>query len=127
VLDITAAVTLFVLDALDSIGRYHGAVSVPQAVIDAISEEIDEHRFVTAGRPSLITYKDGDTYYRHEVSAEHTAEMVESLERLRSQLRRLSVVGRPVASPVYVNPQVEDTLRAEFADAIAIAKAGDLL
>src|SRR5262249_16237296 len=87
VLDLTAAITLFGLERLGEVTQYHRRVCVPQSVIDAISRDIDEHRVMDAGRPTLVTFKDGDSYYREEITGEQTRELLESLEGLRDQLR----------------------------------------
>jgi tetratricopeptide (TPR) repeat protein len=121
-LDLTAAVTLSGLDLLERVEQYHRKVCVPQSVIDALSEYIDEHKIMDAGRPTLVTFKRGEAYYREEITPEQTRELVQSLERLRDQLRRLTVVARPTSSPIYTNPQVADALAPEFADAVAAAK-----
>lgn len=121
ILDLTAAVTFFGLDLLEQVGQYHHKVRVPQSVIDALSEEIDKQRMIDAGRPTLVTFKRGDAYYREEITAEQTRELVETFERLRAQLRRLPIVARPASSPIYANPQVADALSQEFADTVAIA------
>jgi tetratricopeptide (TPR) repeat protein len=122
VLDLTSAVTLFGLDLLEQITQYHRQIRVPQSVIDALSEEIDKHRIMDAGRPTLVTFKRGDVYYREEITSEQTRELVETFERLRDQLRRLPIAARPGSSPIYSNPQVADALSPEFADAVAIAR-----
>jgi hypothetical protein len=127
VLDPTAAITLFALDALTHIAGFHLNIHVPQVVIDAISEEIDQLRVSATGGPTLVTYKEGDTYYRHEISADQVRGMLQALERLRSQLRQFTVVGRPADSVVYENVEVAEALSAEFADAVAIAKADNRL
>lgn len=122
VLDLTAAVTLFGLDLLEHVDGYHRRVYVPQSVIDALSKEIDGHKIMSSGRPMLVTFKRGDTYYREEVTPEQTRALIESFERLRDQLRRLSVAARPTGSPIYSNADVADALSPEFADAVAIAR-----
>jgi hypothetical protein len=122
VLDLTAAVTLFGLDLLEHARQYHRRVCVPQAVIDGVSKEIDEHRMISAGRPMLVTFKQGETYYREEVTAEQVRELIEGLERMRDQLRQCSSIPRPVRSRIYSNADVAAALGEEFADAIAIAE-----
>jgi tetratricopeptide (TPR) repeat protein len=100
VLDLSASVTLSALEALENVGHYQASVFVPQSVIDAISEEIDERRVLGGGRPMLITYKKGDVYYREEITSEQIRGAVERLEKMREQLRRYVVVGCPSNSPV---------------------------
>jgi hypothetical protein len=121
-LDLTVAVTLFGLDLLEHVEQYHRKVCVPQSVIDAFSEAIGKHRIMDAGRPTLVTFKRGEAYYREEITPEQTREMVQSLEKLRDQLRRLPVVARPTNSPIYANPQVADALSPEFAAPVAVAR-----
>lgn len=121
-LDLTSAITLFGLDLFEQVTQCHREVRVPQSVIDAISEEIDSHKIMDAGRPTLVTFKRGDTYYRDEITPDQTRELVETFERLRDQLRRLPIVARPTSSPIYANRQVADALSPEFADAVAIAR-----
>ena len=53
VIDLTAAITLFALDALNGIGNFGRNVYVPQTVIDAISEEIAEHESLDLGSTSV--------------------------------------------------------------------------
>src|SRR4029453_5432138 len=98
-LDLTFAITLFGFVLPERVNQYHRQVLVPQSVIDAISEEIDSHKMMDAGRPTVVTFKRGDTYYREEITPEQTRELVETFERLRDQLRRLAIVGRPAAVP----------------------------
>lgn len=121
-LDLTAAATLFSIDLLEHVVQYHRKVCVPQSVIDAVSEDIDEHKMMDAGRPTLVTFKRGEQYYREEITPEQAREQVEALEKFRDQLRTLWILARPRSSPIYGSPEVAKVLRPEFADAVAIAR-----
>src|SRR5262245_46042154 len=88
VIDLTAAITLFELDVLNSVHRLAVEVHVPQAVIDVVTEQVDEYRVSASGRPMMVTFKQGDKYFRDEISIESLREMLRSLERLRESLRQ---------------------------------------
>jgi hypothetical protein len=127
VVDLTAAITLFALDLLSTIRSFGLEVFVPQAVVDAIVENIDQERSSGIDRPFTVTFKEGDKYYHQEIPVEQIREGISALERLRDELRQFAVVGRPSGSPVYRDPEVGDALGTEFGDAVAVAKAAGLV
>lgn len=84
--DITSLLTLNQLDALDTVVSFYGKLAITQSTLDDILGFIEEKKGI-GSRGYLTLSKEGDDFYKTEITPEQIANQVSYLERLVQWIR----------------------------------------
>jgi tetratricopeptide (TPR) repeat protein len=123
VLDQTALLTLAHLDLLECLPSRFNAILVSQALVDEIDQALA--RDFLNDYPAMSVWKEKETYYRKEITAEDFAQNRQFLERIRTFLQTRCTVT-PTTALLDLGKtkyeQARDILGKEAISAILLAK-----
>ena len=130
VVDLISLVTLYYLEAADTVVKAFGKFGVAQSTIDGLQRIIHEKE-VGADREGMIVGKQGDRYVKHIITPEEVQHKIEHLKALIKWIRENCEV-HPVTAALQINQlrkrKLDDAFQPCFIDTLLIAsQPGHLL
>ena len=129
VVDFISLVTLYCLEAADTVVNAFGKLGVAQSTIDGLQRIIHEKK-MGADREGMIVGKQGNRYVKHIITREDVQSEIEHLKDLIKWIRENCEV-QPVTAALQINQlgkrKFDDAFQSFFIDTLLIASQPDHL
>ncbi|MDE0688675.1 MAG: tetratricopeptide repeat protein [Candidatus Poribacteria bacterium] len=130
VVDIISLITLYCLEAADTVVRAFGKLGITQSTIDALQRIIFEREAMWSERGNISIEKQGDGYVKHVTNPEEIRKGIEYLKDIIKWIR-VNCEVQPVTAALQINQlrkrKFDDAFQSFFIDTLLIASQPDHL